>query len=126
MSLKELVCTLGPVRDTLLPDQRPMPPPPPNTAAAPSESAPPTLNRLTSDQSVSSVGGNGGDLDVPKELWRLVDALWMSGMKEQGWFDSAGSEEEVRWSIRIRSTHPPALGHSLYLSFVLMEACHSA
>lgn len=59
MSLEELVYTLVPVRQTRLPGAN-------------------TMSIAADDSTANSVLGSGSavKLSVPKELWRLVDALW--------------------------------------------------
>jgi hypothetical protein len=74
MSLEQLVCALDPVRD--------IPPP----ALEPSQSF-----DLSQEKSHPLP-----QLSIPKELWRLVDALWQGGMREKDLFASSAEPGEVR------------------------------
>ena len=68
MLCEELVDTPGPVRLTSLP-------------ASGAEPAPlsSSTSPNTNSASASAIVANGGRLAMPKELWRLVDALYSSG-----------------------------------------------
>lgn len=71
MSLDQLVCLYEPVRNYSLP-------------ATPEDIFP------------SGPAAEGKPkLSVPKELWRLVDALWQLGMKEKDLFAVSVDEAEV-------------------------------
>lgn len=74
MSLEQLVCALDPVRN--------IPPP----ALDPSQA-----NDLNQEKSQSIQ-----QLSIPKELWRLVDALWQGGMREKDLFTSSAEPGEVQ------------------------------
>ena len=83
MSLQELVHTLQPVATTVLPVDR---------FAALS---------LRDTLSTGAVAGSGAGaenkLSIPKELWRLVDALWSgNALKEKDLFNSKADPAEVK------------------------------
>lgn len=73
-SVEELVCTDVPIRSTLPPEQRP---------------SPLSFNKQAHSEHTL----------IPKELWRLVDAIWRSGMKEPNLLVEIGDEVEL-FSIR--------------------------
>ena len=82
MSLQELVHTLQPVSTTVLPVD------------------------FTKPENVSGAVGSAdslalqkeGKLSIPKELWRLVDALWAgNALKEKDLFNSKANPEEVKY-----------------------------
>ena len=77
MSLDQLVCAYEPVRSYPLP-------------ATPEEVFP-----------VDTVSDSKPKLSVPKELLRLVDALWQSGMKEKDLFAVSVDESEVDMQLLI-------------------------
>jgi phosphatidylinositol-bisphosphatase len=78
MSLAQLVCATEPVRSIPLP-----------SAAAASGAG--------GGGDVASAGpGQVGHMSIPKELWRLVDAVWQGGMREKDLFSSAADQGEVR------------------------------
>ncbi len=73
MSLEQLVCALDPVRN--------IPPP----AFDHSQGYDLNLAKAQTSQQLS----------IPKELWRLVDALWQGGMREKDLFASSAEPGEV-------------------------------
>lgn len=73
MSLEQLVCALDPVRNI----------PPPALESSQAYEVSPDKMQLTQQ------------LSIPKELWRLVDALWQGGMKEKDLFASSAEPGEV-------------------------------
>lgn len=81
MSLQELVHTLQPVASTQLPVQR--------------------YGALAAQMEHGDVGlaehpAGEGKLSIPKELWRLVDALWSSNaLKEKDLFNSKADPAQV-------------------------------
>jgi hypothetical protein len=77
MSLEQLVCAMDPVRNI----------PPPAFDASQSYD-------LTQDKSQPIQ-----QLSIPKELWRLIDALWQGGMKEKDLFASSAEPGEVFFDI---------------------------
>jgi inositol polyphosphate 5-phosphatase INPP5B/F len=88
MSLDELNNCPGPVRALPLPtgSYQPLPPPPvPPAPAAPTPSS----------SSSSSSNINHPALAVPKELWRLVDALYRTGLAEKDLFIQPGVPGEA-------------------------------
>jgi hypothetical protein len=84
MSLEQLVCALDPVRN--------IPPP----ALDPSEA-----NDLSPEKSQPLQ-----QLSIPKELWRLVDALWQGGMREKDLFTSSAEPGEVRRHLCVAHFSP--------------------
>lgn len=76
MSLAQLVCATAPVRTIPLPS---------STSASSS-----------STTAAGTGAGAGGHMSIPKELWRLVDALWQGGMREKDLFSSTADQSEVR------------------------------
>ena len=104
MSLEELVTLGQPVASTSLPSQQ----------------------QIQAVQSATSSGSAPANkLSIPKELWRLVDALWTGGaLREKDLFNTPGVAAEVI-AIRLsldRGTELPACSpHSVVevlLSFV--------
>jgi hypothetical protein len=89
MSLEQLVCALDPVRSIPLP------------ALDPSQA-----NDLGQDNSQPAQ-----QLSIPKELWRLVDALWQGGMREKDLFTSSAEPGEVH-SLRLLHLISPRLPRS--------------
>lgn len=81
MSLQELVHTLQPVSSTSLPVER---------FAA--------LSPGAAQESTSDRAGAENKLSIPKELWRLIDALWSgNALKEKDLFNSKADPAEVRF-----------------------------
>lgn len=76
MSLEELVCTWDPVRNTNLPSAEPGP----ENLHIPREEA---VNQANQQAAAAATGGlevgAGKEMSIPKEVWRLVDALWTGG-----------------------------------------------
>ncbi|KAJ1426763.1 Endonuclease/exonuclease/phosphatase [Ochromonadaceae sp. CCMP2298] len=101
MSLQELVLTPQPVATTLLPVDRYNLPPP---------------------QAVGAVA----QMDIPKELWRLVDALWSGGaLQEKDLFNSKGDAAEVaaiRGSLDSGEPLPSCSAHSVCEALVAFLA----
>ncbi len=81
MSLEQLVCAMDPVRKI----------PPPAFDASQSYD-------LTQDKSQPIQ-----QLSIPKELWRLIDALWQGGMKEKDLFASSAEPGEVFFPVILQS-----------------------
>ncbi len=72
VSFEELVITHGPIRATTIPTQQKL------------------LGTLSSGSSTSP------PLQIPKELWRLVDALWTGGaIREKDLFATPGKSDEI-------------------------------
>ena len=71
MSLDQLVCAYQPVRSYPLP--------------------------ATSDEvfPIEQISDDKAKLSIPKELWRLIDALWRSGMDEADLFAMSADQAEV-------------------------------
>lgn len=101
MSLAQLVCASAPVRTIPLPS---------------------SSSSLTA--AGSGGGGGAGHMSIPKELWRLVDALWQGGMREKDLFSSTADQSEVRCLRECLDTgaqFPTCSAHSVVealLSFV--------
>ena len=90
MSLEELnSCSHDPVRALPLPTGSYQQQPPPASSASASASA------AAPAPQGSSKGGGGPALAVPKELWRLVDALYRTGLAEKDLFIQPGVPSEV-------------------------------
>eukprot|EP01032_Pedospumella_encystans_P014590 gene14590-16746_t len=107
MSLQELVHTLQPVASTPLPVQR--------FAVLAAQMADGDVGML---ESPFPAGTEGKQLSVPKELWRLVDALWSSNaLKEKDLFNSKADPAEVamvRYSLDHGRDFPVGLSpHSI-------------
>ena len=107
MSLQELVHTLQPVASTPLPVQR--------FAVLSAQMADGDVGML---ESPFPAGTEGKQLSVPKELWRLVDALWSSNaLKEKDLFNSKADPAEVamvRYSLDHGRDFPVGLSpHSI-------------
>lgn len=84
VSLEELVYTLGPIRSTRIP----------GLIRTWDDASPATKSAESSSAAVSA--GSGARLSIPKELWRLVDALWTSGAsREKDLFASHADPSEV-------------------------------
>ena len=107
MSLAQLVCASSPVRTIPLP----------SSSSTSSSSAPAAAAGGTGT-------GGGGHMSIPKELWRLVDALWQGGMREKDLFSSTADQGEVRCLRECLDTgaqFPSCSAHSVVealLSFV--------
>lgn len=71
MSLEELVCTWDPVRTTLLPYEE-------STTHIPREESIQHANQLAA-HAAAGVAAPDKEMSIPKEVWRLVDALWTGG-----------------------------------------------
>jgi phosphatidylinositol-bisphosphatase len=83
MSLQELVYTMQPVATTSLPVHR---------FAALAEQ----MAEVGDVGMLEPPAGTEGKLSIPKELWRLVDALWSSNaLKEKDLFNSKADPREV-------------------------------
>ena len=55
-------------------------------------------------------------MSIPKELWRLVDALWQGGMREKDLFSSAADQGEVsclRECLDTGAQFPSCSAHSV-------------
>ena len=88
MSLAQLVCATEPVRSIPLPSA--------NTSANESNQT--------------------GQMSIPKELWRLVDALWQGGMRERDLFVSSADPSEVsciRECLDTGTQFPSCSAHSI-------------
>eukprot|EP01041_Mallomonas_annulata_P011585 gene11585-24229_t len=72
MSLMELMCTLQPVRNTPSPEAR----------------------KTSSDKLSRSISTTQPDLSIPKEIWRLVDALYRDGMQTADLFIAEGDNHQ--------------------------------
>jgi hypothetical protein len=97
MSLEQLVCSLQPVRSIPLPASE-------RDAYEDSSAAPPT----------------GGDINIPhmsipKELWRLVDAIWQGGgMDDRDLFSNTSEPGEVHYMSLVQILN----SNSLILVFI--------
>ena len=82
MSLEQLVCALDPVRNI----------------------PPPAFDHTQGyDLSQQNKSQPSQQLSIPKELWRLVDALWQGGMREKDLFASSAEPGEVQIIMDINS-----------------------
>lgn len=73
VSLDELVCTLEPIRNTIIP-----------------------VKIQPGQVNEANGGSNSLKQAVPKELWRLIDALWTGGaLREKDLFGETANEAEV-------------------------------
>eukprot|EP01036_Dinobryon_divergens_P002354 gene2354-3097_t len=75
MSLMELMCTLQPVRNTPSPEAR----------------------KTSSDKLSRSISTTQPDLSIPKEIWRLVDALYRDGMQTADLFIAEGDNHQHKF-----------------------------
>jgi len=104
VSLEELVSTLQPIRSTLIPSNY-------QTHAEVGDAAP-------SSEAKQS---------IPKELWRLVDALWSGGaLKEKDLFTGTAIVQEVeavREALDCGLDFPPCAPHAIVEALItLLEA----
>lgn len=100
MSLEELVHTHAPVRSTKLPARA-------TRQEVSEDNAQAAEARMLTEMQRTFAGVQ--PLSIPKELWRLVDALWTGGaMKERDLFAAMADADEVdRWmdDIALHTRH---------------------
>ena len=101
MSLQELVHTTKPVATTLLPADRAAAAAAAAEAAAAAGGGGVDVDSFSGGRATAADSANGGGkLSIPKELWRLVDALWAgNALKEKDLFNSKADPKEVRITI---------------------------
>lgn len=105
MSLEQLVCSLQPVRSIPLP-------------ASDSDKFPDTSMSGSMNGSIPSIHQlNTPHMSIPKELWRLIDALWQGGgMDERDIFISsaeAGEVERIRECLDTGAEFPSCAATSI-------------
>ena len=101
MSLAQLVCATEPVRSIPLPSSL-------------------TSSAATNGTS-GEAGAHVGHMSIPKELWRLVDALWQGGMREKDLFSSNADQSEVnclRECLDTGAQFPSCSAHSMVEALV--------
>lgn len=95
MALEELVATAQPVATTALP----------------------TLHLVDATETSQRVVSAANKMSIPKELWRLLDALWSGGaLREKDLFNTPGLPEEVaaiRTALDRGTDLPPCSPHSI-------------
>lgn len=108
MSLEQLVCTMQPIRSLPIPGDESM------------------LIPESSGQGGSPRESSMVHMSIPKELWRLVDALWQGGgMKERELFSSnaeTGEVERIRECLDTGDDLPPCSAHSIAECIVCLIA----
>lgn len=92
MSLEQLVCTWDPVRFTKLPGD--------DSTHVPSEEAA-TIAAMHAVSAASGISPDGTkEMSVPKELWRLVDALWVGGHATERDLFTVGADPAEAAAVR--------------------------
>lgn len=97
MSLEELVCTWDPVRSTLLPSEE-------ASAHVPRDDAIQQA-AIQAAQAAAGVAGPGveKEMSIPKEVWRLVDAIWTGGGVAENDIFVVGADPGSLWCRFVES-----------------------
>lgn len=127
MSLEQLIVLQQPVRTTICPpfkrSNRQ------STPDSPTGSVDVFVNVEESDEFNRSRNSSGSKLSIPKELWRLIDALWTGGaIREKNLFSTDVNPQEVaavRESLDCGTELPQCTPHAIVEALISFIAALS-